>query len=112
MKVLGRDFKRFYNDPVVWGPADATDGTYVDDLLLKVDGQAFDGDENEIADDSEVEVEAGYLVNPQPKCPEEFDKALRWWLKQQTQMAVLVEISKDRLDELDAWLKSVGGVRR
>jgi hypothetical protein len=112
VKVLGRDFKRFWADPVVWGRADVRDSTYVDELLLKVDGEAFDGEVEDVADRSQVEIEAGYLVNPQPKCPEELDKALRWWFKQQANVSVLVEIGKDKLDELDAWLKSVGGVRR
>ncbi len=112
MKVLGREFKRFYNDPVVWGPEDARDGTYVDDLLLKVDGRAFDGDENAIDDQSEVEIESGYLVNTQPGCPEELDEALRWWSRKQSRVSVLVEIDKALLNDLDTWLAAAGGVRR
>lgn len=111
MKVLGVDFKRFYSDPAVWGQEGVLDSTYVDDLLLKVDGHPFDGDVDAIDDRSMVEIESGYLVNAQKGCPEEFDKALRWWWGKQTRLSVVVEIDRDRLSELDRWLASVGGKR-
>lgn len=112
MKVLGVEFKRFYSDPAVWGQEGVRDSTYVDDLLLKVDGHPFDGDVDAIDDQSTVEIESGYLVNAQQGCPEEFEEALRWWLRKQSRVSVLVEIDKTLLKDLDAWLTAAGGVRR
>ena len=81
--LTGAEFKRFYTDPLVWGVEDArssSNATYVDDLLLKVDGvETDDCDPDTLADSVEVEILSGYFVHPQKGVPDDFAAAAAWW---------------------------------
>ena len=112
-KLTGAEFKRFYDDPIVWGVEDSrtrSDATYVDDLLITIDGiETEDFEPERISDGAEVEILSGYLVHPQKGVPEDFAAAAVWWKRRSSMVLVVAEIDRSKLDALLAAIKGAGG---
>lgn len=109
VNVTGAEYKRFYSDPIIWGADDGT--TYIEEDEVTVDSVPIDPatfNPRELADASIVKVTGGYLVNPPPGVPEDYVKAIKFWLRKQSTRQVLFEIAAEKLPELIAAAKALG----
>ncbi len=115
MTVTGREFKAFYADPKTF-PGNA----YHDDVELYVNDELFmglidqtpdpkwaDKDIEVIPDTAKVTVKGGVIIHGE--IIQDFVKALRAWCKTQTNQQVLVSVPKDKVKELKAAIKALGG---
>lgn len=104
VKLSGADWKRFYNDPAVWG-----DETHWDDGFIKVDGKHFeDINGTNVADSAEVEVLSGYILEGLPGVPDDLIECIEWWLKRQTHQTLVAEVPKDKIGAATAALRALG----
>lgn len=104
--LSGADFKRFYSDPAVW-----QDGTYHEDILIKVDGAdavEADIDLTEVSDGARVEILSGEIVDGPASVPHDLADAAEWWLKQQTCVRYLVEVPASCLAAFEQAMASLG----
>lgn len=106
VKTTGAEFKRFYDDKAVWG-----EKGWCDDFCLEVDGREFgDGDYldvSSLSDSSKVKIISGMIFDG-PEDGDESDMIVtfRKWKKSQSVIGMVIEVEKDRLDEVLAILKS------
>lgn len=108
IKTDGATWKRFYDDPEIWA-GDA----YSDDTRISFNGFEDDGemDYSQVADDAVVVLESGTIVYPANggrviQDMVDMVKAFRAWLKKQQNQLVLIDVPKDRIDEIKALLKA------
>jgi hypothetical protein len=109
IKISGADFKRFYNDPAIWG-GEKSD-TYLDDDHVTINGKEFPEDADIIdiiKDDDVLVVSSGYLANPQSGVPEDYVAAIRWWLRRQKLRTMVVEYEESKREQVLAALKAAG----
>jgi hypothetical protein len=115
MKVSGKEWNEFYSDPEFWSK-----GYYHDDDLIYIDGQNVEEMEDysleNVNNNSIVDIQYGFVL----KDPENPGTDLRpteictlqnyfkRWKRKQTKTKVVIEIDKDKLDELKKVVKSVG----
>lgn len=110
VKMTGKQFKAFYDDPAVWGPRDAKDPTYCDATVISVDGEEMeDWDCDKIDDAASVVVMCGDMLEQGRGIPNTFDGAARWWLKRQSTVSFVVECHKDAREAVEAAVKAAGG---
>jgi monoamine oxidase len=108
VKMSGKDFKDFYNDPTLWAGE-----AYHDDVLILVNGAEFvsdalDGDASTIADTDQVVVEYGVYYAPDG-ADKDLAAVARRWLKARSTTTLLVEVAKDKQVALVAAVKAAGG---
>lgn len=106
VKTNGAQFKRFYEDPSVWGEKGWCDATE-----YEIDGKLFGDDQDliveEILDQSVVKIISGVIFDG-PNDGDEADmiSAFKKWAKAQSRTNLVIEVEKTRLDEVIALLKS------
>lgn len=106
VKMTGKEFKAFYDDPAVWGDNKAT----APDSVISIDGvEVDDWDMTTIADEAIVKVLSGYMEDAPAGVPESFAGAARWWLKRQATATLVIECHKDKLEAVKAAIKAAGG---
>lgn len=105
-KTNGLEFKRFYGDNE-WTPAPA----YFDDEELTVNGTDYDpsGDISAIPDDAVVIVRGGAVLELPNGAEPSVESHFRAWKREQTKIAVVVEIDRAKFDLLVEAIRSVGG---
>lgn len=104
VKLNGASWKAFFADPAVW-----TDGAWLDDDVIHVDGKLTDNDTNlaDVADTAEVVVESGSFYATSDAEGADLLGVIRRWLKQQTTSHIVFEVPKGREDEARAALKAL-----
>lgn len=108
--LTGAEMKRFYEDPAIWGTK--TGDTWYEEAAYKINDVEQGDDSFDIttlSDDDVVTVSGGYIVNAPPKVPEDYVKAIRYWLKLQSTRQVLVEAPADKLQEILQAVRAAGG---
>jgi len=105
VKTTGIEFKRFYNDPLIW-----TQDAYHDDDFFIVDGKEIDECEDiitAIKDASKVEIHSGVIIYPDGS---DIDMILAFkkWKKAQTITVLIVELEKTSVDNFIAMVKEFG----
>ena len=101
IKTNGAEFKKFYSDPL-W-----EDGCYHDDVLFKINGVESDIPE-EIKDTDLIEFEGGFFMTGDDVSLD-FEKIFLKWQKAQTDVIVAVQVPKDKLMDLQTFIKSISG---
>ena len=107
MKVASVHWKEFYSDPVYWPP-----GAWYDDEEITIDGVEVDCDTDLSAIDDHAVVTVRYGViylDEHGLGGESLESHLRHWLKCQATATLLVEIDKERVDDVKAAIKALGG---
>ncbi|QQE90428.1 hypothetical protein [Azotobacter chroococcum] len=111
-KTTASELQAFWasDDPMFW-----PDGSYVEGLTLMVDGaltDEFDGtDPGTLTDDQDIKIIGGAI------CLENGDERdleaqFRKWRKLQSSVFLSVQAPKDKLDEIKAAIKALGGTIR
>ncbi len=111
MKMSGVDFKAFIGskDPAWW-----PEGLYIEDELLRVNGEEAElGNTDDYKDTDLIEIVGGALawdsILKDREMPPGSLKALaRRWLKAQNETRVVIAVPNERVDELAALLKAIG----
>jgi hypothetical protein len=106
IKTNGAEFKKFYNDPLVW-----VNECYHDDVAFKINGKTppFSLDMAEdIKDTDIIEFEGGFIVTGE-EVTQDFGETFLVWQKAQTAVIVAVHIPKDKIADLQAFLKNISG---
>lgn len=106
LTLSGAELKRFMADPVVW----AAD-THWDDTLILVDGRNADEHQillDDVADVARIEVESGYLVEPQPGVPDDLVEAIQWWREKQSTVTYIVTVPRHDVEEFERNLNFMG----
>lgn len=120
VKISGREFKRFYNDPVFWAPEGET---WHDDTLIRVNGSDLPEheDPSAVPDDSVVEIVCGWVYGVPHKAlseknmgapvTEEMDLCdyFQLWHKHQTTVTMVVECGRSQVDAVIAAVLAAGG---
>lgn len=106
IKTNGAEWKRFYNDKVFW-----PEGHWHDDELMTLNGEESpeDWDLSEVPDSAALTIEAGCVFDAAGDSVASLESHFKKWRKAQTTASVVVEIHKDKLDELKALVKTIGG---
>lgn len=104
--MTGVEFKRFYQDPDVWG-----EGTFHDDAKILVNG--LDASENDIDlsavdDTAVVVVECGEIAEGLQGVPEDMVEAISWWRARQVSVQMNITVPRERVEELKAVLAGMG----
>lgn len=100
IKTNGAEFKKFYSDPL-WD-----NGSYHDDVVFKVNDVISDLEY--IKDTDIIEFEGGFIVT-EGEVTKDLEKVFLQWRKDQTNVIVAVQIPKDKLVDLQAFIKSISG---
>ncbi|MFK4706127.1 hypothetical protein ABIC83_002966 [Roseateles asaccharophilus] len=106
LTLSGAELKRFLKDPLIWSNA-----TSWDDTLILVDGRNADEEGVElevVADGAKIEIETGYLVDPQPGVPDDLIDAIAWWRSKQTTVTYMVAVPREKAGAFEAALASMG----
>lgn len=103
IKTNGAEFKKFYNDPLVW-----VNGCYHDDVAFKVNGVSVVNVTENLKDTDIIEIDGGFIVTDED-ITEDFEKTFLVWQKAQTAVIVTVQIPKDKVADLKAFLKNISG---
>lgn len=105
-KTTGAEWKRFYNDKTAW-----PEGFWHDDEIMTLNGEEppEDWDLGEVADTAALSILAGVVFNAEGDSVASLESHFKKWRKQQNTASVAVEIPKDKLDELKALVKTIGG---
>lgn len=83
------------------------DGQWYDDHDESFDGKTPDGEPDDLA---VVEVSCGVIYeNDDDREGKDLIRHFRAWERSLTRANVVCEVPKDKLDELAAWLKGIGG---
>ena len=105
-KTTGAEWKRFYADTTFW-----PDGRWHDDELMTVNGEeppeGFDL--GEVADTAAMTILAGCVFDTAGDSLASLEGHFKKWRKLQTTASVVVDFPKDKLDELKALVKTIGG---
>ncbi|MFN9470921.1 hypothetical protein [Acidovorax sp.] len=104
--MIGAEFKRFYSDPIVWGP-----DTFHDDILIRVDGaNAIDSDIDlsSVPDTAVVEIEYGEIGEGLPGVPDDIADAANWWRERQSSVQYLVNVPRTQVETFEATLANLG----
>lgn len=109
IKTTGAEFKRFYSDKEFW-----PDGHSVwhEDEYITVDGVDIDGDYDltEVPDDSRMTIEGGAVMDERhPDKEQSFEGYFKKWRKNQSTATIIVEVPKDKLEEVTIAIKQAGG---
>lgn len=105
-RMTGKEFREFYDDPIVWGGGMAT----APDSAISINGiEVDDWDCTDIKDTDVINVISGLLEDRPAGVPESLAGAARWWLKRQRTATLIVECSKDKIDAVAAAIKAAGG---
>lgn len=111
--TTGREFKAFFADSVFWPEGG---DTYVDDMLLTVDGCAFTSEQDpmDLADAALVELTCGWVIEiPSDIAGGKSDMALddyfQHWQKRQTTTTLAVECPLALREQVIAAIKQAGG---
>lgn len=102
LKINGAQFKAW--QAADWGHPDA----HWDDYMMLIDGvEVEDYDTDALADTAVIEIYGGVVfIGSKEMSPKaHFNR----WDKAQTTASVVVEIDKERLEELKAAVKAIGG---
>ena len=104
--LTGVEFKRFYQDPDVWG-----EGAFHEDTKILVNG--LDASENDIdlsavEDTAVVVVECGEIVQGLPGVPEDMVEAISWWRERQVSVQMNITVPRKRVEELKVVLAGMG----
>lgn len=115
-KTTVAEFVAFYNDPEVW----ANEAWYEDARLVA--GGVELGDDidwssipSSLTAADVITIDGGVLLRPKkPSAMSsadafDFEAVFKAWRKRQTTATVSVSVPKDRLDDLKAFLKGLGG---
>ena len=108
VKTTGAEFKRFYDDPAVWGSGD--DAGYLEDEVVEVDGVEQDdaADLSAVADGAVIKIIDGYICSSDGKAVS-FEQAFKKWRKSQSVVSLVVECDKVNLENVLAAIKKAGG---
>ena len=109
MKMSGADFRAFLNcnDPDIW-----PEGLYIEEELLRVNGI-----EDEIAaeykDSDVVEIIGGALAwddlkKDRESLPSSLKALAKKWQKLQSESRVIVTVPNDKIEQLEAFAKTIG----
>lgn len=103
VELSGADWKAFCSSPEAFA-----EDTSWDNTLIFVDGAQTEDDASDVADNAVVRVEGGYIERPVPGAPEDLVDCIEWWLGRRDSIAVVVRVSKSRLEELRAAAEALG----
>ncbi len=105
-KTTGAEWKRFYADITFW-----PDGFWHDDEGLTINGAETPEDCNlgEVADTASMTIIAGCVFDAAGNTHASLESHFKKWGKTQATASVTVEIPKEKLDELKALIKTIGG---
>jgi hypothetical protein len=114
-KTTVAEFTAFYNDPEVW----ANEAWY-EDATLSIDGKEVPDETDwstvpeSLGAASTLVINGGVLLRPKKKGSMEtdgldFEAVFKRWRKAQTTATLAVTVPKDKLDELKAFVKAIGG---
>ena len=105
-KTTGAEWKRYYQDPAAW-----PEGWFHEDEEVTING-VFDenADLTAVPDDAVIVVKGGIIyegdyANEGNSVEGHFKK----WRKAQTTMILMVEVQKDKADDLRAAISAAGG---
>ncbi|WKN20871.1 hypothetical protein [Azotobacter vinelandii] len=111
-KTTASELQAFWasDDPMFW-----PDLAYVDGLALSIDGRATDEfddiDVEELTDDQEIKILGGVICYADGS-EDGFEAQFRKWRKLQSSVFLSVQAPKDKLDEIKAAVKALGGTIR
>ncbi|ANM47259.1 hypothetical protein FDI76_gp136 [Serratia phage vB_Sru_IME250] len=112
VKTNGAEFKEYYHDDVYW----AKDAWH-DDHAIKVNDEYIDDIEDDnIPDDATVEIESGIVYVPVRSESGYEEKEIQLvthfknWRKQLKYKTVIVQVEKDKVDDIISAIKSIPGV--
>jgi hypothetical protein len=115
-KTTVAEFTAFYNDPEVW----ANEAWY-EDATLSIDGKEVPDETDwstvpeSLGAASTLVINGGVLLRPKKKGSMsntdafDFEAVFKRWRKAQTTATVVASVPKEKLDELKAFLKTIGG---
>lgn len=109
MKTNGREFKKFYNDPKIWG--EAQDGLiWHDDLLLIVNGKKQDNsfDCSDLNDIDIIKIDCGSIHGIEEDRVD-FVEVFKKWHKMQSIVSFTVECKVEEVDALKELIRKSGG---
>lgn len=104
--MTGAEFKRFYEDPAVWG-----DETFHDDVLILVDGvNASDADIelSTVSDLARIDIESGEILEGLPGVPDDMADAVTWWRARQVSVQCVVTVPREKMAAFEAALAGIG----
>lgn len=114
IKTIGAEFKRFYSDKEFWPEPDTKSGAYVwhADELITVDGEEIDWDFDLtlVPDEARMTIEGGCVTDERnPDKDQSFEGYFKKWRKKQSTATIVVEVPKDKLEEVTIAIKQAGG---
>lgn len=107
MKIRGREWIDFYNDPKVW-----PDGAWHESGILVNGRDSVDVDlSGDIRPTDEIEILDGaiYYGDGEGSRSEDIIRRFRRWKKERREPCFMVIIEKERADELKAMIRKFGG---
>jgi hypothetical protein len=107
VKLSGAEFRRFFDDPAVWGRE-----TYYEDAVLRVNGRDVDSwpdfDHQKVADCDVVTFQGGFLANAPQGVPEALEACVRWWVRRQNLRQLVIEVPAHKLPAVREALAALG----
>lgn len=108
-KTTGAEFKRFYSDKEFWPHSNDICHDYE---YITVNGEDIDGDFDlmSVQDDALMTIEGGGVYDGKhPNKEQSFEGYFKKWRKKQSNVVLVIEVSKDRLDQMAEAIKAAGG---
>lgn len=109
VKTTGAEWNRYYQDKQAW-----PDGSFYEDQVLKVNGELladdyfFDGDG--LFDDSvKIKIISGFVFAGYGEKEVSLVEHFKQWRKSQATSVIVVECPKDKVEQVEAAVKKVGG---
>lgn len=109
IKTTGAEFKRFYFDKEFWP---GVRSVWHDDEYITIDGEKIDGDYNLtlVSDKACMTIEGGIVIDNLFHDKEQsFESYFKKWRKKQSTAIIIVEMHKDKLEEVTIAIKQAGG---
>jgi hypothetical protein len=103
VKLTGQEYIDFLDDTSYW-----EEGIWVDEVVIEVDGVEYEGTEETISPTSIVKVIGGYVVCEDGNKKYDdltYETFIKRWLKLQTTQSLVINVPKNKLDEILAYLK-------
>ena len=106
IRTSGAEYKAFIEDDEYWRSQKIE---YVDDDLVSVNGEEWEGENPDIPDAATVKVEGGILYSEEGPLRTSYSSFFKKWKDLSVASFVVVRIPKSKEAELTAFIASIGG---
>lgn len=114
-KTTGQELLAFYKDRAFWHEDDPAVEIWHEDLAIKVNGELKDQDvgafiEDQMKPGDQIVIVNGYLDSTVSQYQDlNFETFFKRWRKNQSDSFLSVQVPKDKQNELEEFIKKLGG---